>query len=151
MQAISTQKHIRMSPRKLRLVVNMVKHMTPSRAVEVLPFMNKRAALPLQKVIKTAIANAKVKGAEEQSLVFAEIQIGEGPRLKRYRAGSRGRYKPYTHDMAHIRVVVTDEQKEVKNKKKVEKVAEVVETEEIKPVEKKAVVKKARTKKGETK
>lgn len=108
MQAIATQKFIRMSPRKLRVVADMVKSMRPTQAVEALPYIGKRSALPIQKVIKTAIANAKVKGMDEQKLTFAEIQIGEGPRLKRYRAGARGRAKPYTHDMAHIRVIVQE-------------------------------------------
>jgi large subunit ribosomal protein L22 len=108
MEFISTQKFLKMSPRKLRVVANMVRDLTPTRAVELLPNIGRRAAQPIQKVIKTAIANAKVQGVGETNLIFKEIQIGEGPRLKRYHAGSRGRAKPYTHDMAHIRVVLTE-------------------------------------------
>lgn len=141
-QIIATQKYLRMSPRKLRLVVDMVKHLPPTQAVEVLPYMQKRAAMPLHKVIKTAIANAQVKGISAETLKFSEIQIGQGPRLKRFRAGSRGRYKPYTRDMSHIRVVLT------------EKIAakEVVAEEVSKPAPKKRlqlgnVIKKADKKK----
>lgn len=143
MQYISTQKYLRMSPRKLRLVVGMVKHLSPARAVEVLPYMQKRAADPLQKVIKSAIANAQQKGvANIDNLQFSEIQVNEGPRLKRYRAGARGRYKPYTRDMSHIRIVLTDDKPaKVAKKKEVKKETQV---EEIKP--QKAAVKAEKVK-----
>ena len=111
MQAIATQKFVRMSPRKLRVIARAAKNMKPTYAAEVLPMLGRTAAVPVQKVIKTAIANALVKGMEPESLKFVEIQIGEGPRLKRYRAGARGQAKPYTRDMAHIRVIVENEEK----------------------------------------
>lgn len=96
----------------------MIKGLTPERAVEILPYVNKRAALPLQKVIKTAMANAKQQGVNADSkLVFESIQIGQGPRMKRWRPGSRGRIKPYTRDLSHIRVVL----KELEIKKEIKK------------------------------
>jgi len=104
-----------MSPRKLRLVVGMIKGLSPERAVEVLPYVNKRAADPLQKVIKTALANARQQGVKtEAKLAFESIQIGQGPRMKRWRPGSRGRIKPYTRDLSHIRVVLTEAKKNEK-------------------------------------
>ncbi len=115
MQITATQKFIRMSPRKLRLVVGMIKGLSPERAVEVLPYVNKRAADPLQKVIKTALANARQQGVKtEAKLAFESIQIGQGPRMKRWRPGSRGRIKPYTRDLSHIRVVLTEAKKNEK-------------------------------------
>ena len=106
MQIIATQKFIRMAPRKLRLVVPLIKNISPIMAVEVLPHIGKRAAEPLRKVILSAIANAKEKKLSENDLVFKEIQVGEGPRLKRYHAGARGMAKPYKREMSHIRVVL---------------------------------------------
>ena len=106
MDIISTQKFIRMSPRKLRLVADMVRELEPNRAVDTLPHVGKRAAEPLAKVIKTAIANAKQKGFSESDLTFKEIQINEGPTLKRGRAVSRGRWHPIMKRMSHIRVVL---------------------------------------------
>lgn len=127
---ISTQKFLRMSPKKLRVVAHELRKMTPAAAVEVLPYVAKRAAEPIQKTIKSAIANAQMQGAKLEDLVFSEIQIGEGPRLKRGMAASRGRYHPIKKRMAHIRVVlklkaqevkeVKEEKKEVKEVKKVE-------------------------------
>lgn len=106
MRIYSTQKFVRTSPRKLRLVADMVRDLSPVEAIEILPYVKKRAATPLLKVIKTAIANAKQKGIKEDGLVFAEIQIGDGPRLKRGRAVARGRWHPIVKRMSHIRVVL---------------------------------------------
>jgi len=94
------------SPQKLREVVYMIKNLSPVNAVDRLPFTHKKAAEELGKVIKSAVANAKQMGAQESELVFKAIEINEGPRLKRFRAGSRGRAKPYARRMSHIRVVV---------------------------------------------
>lgn len=103
----ATQKFLVMSPRKLRLVVGVIKKMKPVDAVERLPFASKRAAFDLGKVIKSAIANAKNQGVSETDLIFKEIQIGEGPRLKRGKAASRGRWHARHKRMSHIRVVLT--------------------------------------------
>lgn len=100
------KKYVRMSPSKLRLVVAMVKNLSPQEAVERLPFSGKRAALPLQETIKSALANAREKGLKETELSFKEIQVTDGPRLKRGRAGARGRWKPYKRRTSHIRVVL---------------------------------------------
>ena len=119
MQAITTQKFIRTSPRKLRLVAREIVGLKPIEAVEILPHLGKRAAEPLLKAIKTAIANAKAKGANEAELVFKEIQINEGPRLKRGRAVARGRWHPIVKRMSHIRVVVeTKEPKAISQARK---------------------------------
>lgn len=110
MEYISTQKFIRMSPKKIRVVVAAIKKMNPEKAVEVLPYVGKRAAEPLQKTIKSAIANAMQAGAKSSELEFKEIQIGEGPRLKRGMAASKGRYHPILKRMSHIRVVLQTKQ-----------------------------------------
>lgn len=114
MEAKAVQKYIITSPRKLREVVFLIKKMKPAVAIEQLPFSYKRAAEPLVKVIKTAIANATQKGASSDELIFKEIQINEGPRLRRFRAASRGRAKPYKKRMSHIRVVVMTQKPEAK-------------------------------------
>lgn len=107
MDIIAIQKYVRISPQKLRVVVDMIKDLPPTDAVEKLPFVGKKAALPLTKAIKSALANAQVKGAKREELVFKEIQINEGPRLKRGMAGPRGKWKPYQKKMSHIRVILT--------------------------------------------
>ena len=106
MEFIQTQKFIIMTPRKLRLVANLVKGLTPQRAVETLPHLGKRAAEPIKKVIQAAIANAVVSGVSPEKLEIKEIQIGEGPRHKRGRFVAKGASHPYQKKMSHIRVVL---------------------------------------------
>jgi large subunit ribosomal protein L22 len=113
----ATQKYLLMSPRKIRLVVGVIKKMKPAEAIEKLPFVQKRAGAELAKVIKAAVAAAKNAGVSETDLVFKEIQIGEGPRLKRGKAASRGMWHPFKRRMAHIRVVLTTLNKQITNDK----------------------------------
>jgi len=121
----SVQKFLIMSPRKIRLLIPLISKMTPVEATQKLPFIQKRAAGELAKVIKAAIANAKVQGVSDLDLKFKEIQIGEGPRLKRGRAASRGRWHPYVKRMSHIRVVLVTIKKEEVKKEEVKKVEKI--------------------------
>lgn len=105
MEIVQTQKFVRMSPRKLRIVADVVRNIEANKAIELLPFTSKRAAHPLAKVITAAVANAKDRKVEGE-LIVKEVQINEGPTLKRGRAVSRGRWHPYMRRMSHIRVVL---------------------------------------------
>lgn len=111
MQAVSTQKFVRMSPRKLRLVADAVRGKSATEVLEALVFMNKRAARTVEKAIKTAVANAKVKGANAADLVISAIEVSEGPRLKRFRPVSRGQAHGYVRAMSHIKVTVATQSK----------------------------------------
>jgi large subunit ribosomal protein L22 len=106
MDIIASQKYLLLSPRKIRPVVALIKKLSPVEAVERLPFIAKKASEPLAKVIKQALANARNKGLADSDLTFKEIQIGEGPRLKRGRPVSRGQWHPIKKRMSHIRVVL---------------------------------------------
>lgn len=139
MEFKSEQKHLLLSPRKIRPVVDVIKKMTPAKALESLPFIKKRASEYLFKVIKSATANAFQKGADVNNLVFKEIQIGEGPRLKRGQPVSRGRWHPIKKRMSHIKVILMT--KKVPNVAKVSKVSKEIKTEVKKPVAKKTAVK----------
>lgn len=101
-----TQKFVRETPRKLRLVADMVRGLPANDVVAFLPFVQKAAAQTIEKAVKTALAAAKEKGESPDSLVIKEIQINEGPRLKRWRAGARGRAKPYVRRMSHVKIVL---------------------------------------------
>lgn len=132
----ATQKYLIMSPRKLRLVVGLIKKMKPAEAIEKLPFSSRRAAGDLAKVIKSALANAKNQGVSESDLIFKEIQISEGPRLKRGKAASKGSWHPFKKRMSHIRVILTTVVKEEPKAKSEKEVKEVVEKVEKKGTEK---------------
>lgn len=133
MEAVAIQKFIHSTPRKLRLVADMVRKTEPQKALEVLQFTHKAAALDLSKAIQVAVANAKQKGME--NILFKSIEINEGPKMRRYRAGARGRVKPFKRRMAQIRIVLTDnlnvksqsENLKVKEKQKGDETAVVVD------------------------
>ena len=116
MEFITIQKNIQNSPRKLRLVAEMIRKMDPYGALEALQFTRNAAAKPLSKAIKTVVANAGSK----EGLSFKTIEINEGMKMKRYRVGTagRGRSKPYKKRMSHIKIVLTDEVKIQKAKVK---------------------------------
>ena len=122
MEFKSEQKYLILSPRKIRPVVDVIKKLTPAKALEVLPFIKKRASEFVIKVIKSAVANASQKGVDINNLIFKEIQIGEGPRLKRGIAVSRGRWHPIKKRMSHIKVILASkEMAKLENKLKEEK------------------------------
>lgn len=143
MQFKAEQKYLLLSPRKVRPVVDLIKGMNPVFAMDVLLQVNKRAAEPLRKVIGSALASAKIKGVSGESLVFGEIQINEGPRLRRGIAVSRGMWHPIKKRMSHIRVVLTEKTLELK--KEVKK----VDTKKVE-VKKEVETKKVNTKKVES-
>jgi large subunit ribosomal protein L22 len=147
----ATQKFLLVSPRKLRLVVALIKKLKPVDAIEKLPFATRRAATDLAKVIKSALANAKSQGVSETDLIFKEIQIGEGPRLKRGKAASRGRWHPFKHRMSHIRVILTMSDKQTSKSTEVD--SKISKQESNNKTELKEEVKsvKKTVKKGESK
>lgn len=114
MEYTTIQKNISSSPRKLRLVADMVRKMDPYHALDILKFTNRGAATPLAKAIKTVIANA----GRKEGLAFKSLEINEGLTLKRYRVGTAGagRGRPYKKRMSQIKIVLTDEPVEKEQK-----------------------------------
>jgi large subunit ribosomal protein L22 len=116
MDITATAKNIRVSPQKVRLVVNQIKKMAPTEAVQILDYLPQKSSLLLKKVISSAIANAKNNyGIAEDVLKFKEIQVGKGPMFKRYRAVARGRAHSILKRTSHVTVVVTGEKNAPKN------------------------------------
>jgi len=100
-------KYIRMSPFKVRLVANLVKGKQVDDALAQLKFLNKAAADPVAKAIKSAAANAEENfGLNRGDLYVARIQSDAGPMRKWRRFGARGRFKPILKRSAHITVVL---------------------------------------------
>lgn len=133
----------------------MLKKMTPLEAYEKLPFVKKRAAEPLRKAIGTALANAREQGLSDTDLVFKEVQINEGPMLKRWRAGARGMAKPYNRRWSHIRIILETKddaqiKKGKKSKSKIE-TTKVKSKEEVKEAVDKKTTKTKAAKKDTTK
>lgn len=107
------QKFLRTSPRKLRLVANLVKRGSkPQDVLDKLYYVPKRAAGPLIKVVKQAMANATNNmSLLSDSLKIKEIQIGQGPTYKRGRPVSRGRFHQIKKRTSHITVVLEAEER----------------------------------------
>jgi len=103
-------KYVHMSPRKVKLVADLVRGMEVGAALTVLSFSTKAAAVPVSKVIKSAAANAEENyGLSTDELYIAKISADEGPTLKRGRPGPRGRFKPILKRSTHITVVLGTE------------------------------------------
>jgi large subunit ribosomal protein L22 len=109
MEYQATAKYIRISPRKVRLVVDGIRKITPEKALLKLSLMPKRAAEPVVKVLLSAIANAQSKNVDVTRLIFKKIEVMGGPALKRWQAVSRGTAHAYKKRMTHIQIVLSDD------------------------------------------
>lgn len=107
MEFFAKTKSVAISPRKVRLVVRALKNLSLVQVQNVLATLEKRPALVLQKIIKSAIANAIHNGKlKEESLVIKRIEVLDGPALKRFHPSTRGRVHPYKKRTSHITVIV---------------------------------------------
>jgi large subunit ribosomal protein L22 len=147
----SHQKYVLTSPKKIREVVPMIKNLPPREAFDKLPFSGQRAGKILRKVIGTALANAKQKEVKEDSLYFKEIQITDGPILRRWRAGARGMAKPYKRRMSHIRIILGVKEEVAKDAEAKDKVLDRKKSNTEKTEKKSEVVNKRGKKKVSTK
>lgn len=109
METRATSKYIRISPQKVRLVCDQIRGKAVSRALEILQFSPKKAALPVRKALESAIANAEHnEGADIDELKVSAVWVNEGPVLKRWRARAKGRAGSIIKRTSHISVAVSD-------------------------------------------
>lgn len=100
-------KFIRTSPRKIRLIVGLIKGLAPEEAVTTLSHLRQRAATPLLKTFKQAMANAlNNHNLAKDSLLIQSIEVNEGPTYKRWRPVSRGRAHSIFKRTSHIKLVL---------------------------------------------
>jgi large subunit ribosomal protein L22 len=108
-EVTAVEKFIRMSPRKVRLVADLVRGKGVDEAMGILKMTPKDAARAIAKAVNSAAANATQNyGLTREDLYVATIRADEGPTLKRMKAGARGRYKPILKRSAHITVGVAE-------------------------------------------
>ena len=96
----------RQSPRKVRLVARTVRGQRVEDALTTLSFVPKRAALPLQKLLASALANAKNLSLPTENLVVKEITVDAGATLYRSRPRSKGMANPIRKRTSHVSVVL---------------------------------------------
>ncbi|MBP7765224.1 MAG: 50S ribosomal protein L22 [Deltaproteobacteria bacterium] len=109
MEAKAVAKYIRMSPQKVRLVVDLIRGKRVQEARNILLYTRKYAAGIVAKVLKSAVANASQNpNIDENTLYVKEIFVDQGPSLKRWRARAQGRAAGIKKRTSHITVVVDE-------------------------------------------
>lgn len=116
-EAKAVQRHLRKAPRKLRLVVNLVRGEQVDKAIKKLEFTKKGTAVDVIKVIKSAAANIRDRFEEERLdddlLFIKEIYVDEGVTLKRIQPAPMGRAHRINKRSSHITVVVAKKEETV--------------------------------------
>lgn len=109
MEAKAVAKYIRMSPRKARHVIDLIRGKNINEALAILKFTPNKAADPITKVVKSAAANAEHNlELDKERLYIAEAYIDQGPTLKRYKPRAMGRADVIRKKTSHITVVVKE-------------------------------------------
>ena len=110
MQVRAEARYLRMSPQKARLVIDLIRGQKAGEAIHILKATNKRASASIEKVLRSAIANAENRhnDVDVDQLLVVGAYVNEGPRMKRLRAAPMGRAYRYQRRMAHIVVEVGD-------------------------------------------
>jgi large subunit ribosomal protein L22 len=120
MEVTAKAKYIRMSPRKVRAVADVIRGLNLSEAFDQLQFTQKHAVKPITKLLKSAMANADHNlEIKEDNLYIKAITVGEGPTLKRWKPRARGRATPIRKRTSHIELILAEiKEGEGKSKKK---------------------------------
>lgn len=121
--------YLRIAPRKVRLLTNLIQGKKVEEARAILNFSLKRGSRPLLKLLESAVASARHNfRLEEESLWISEVRVDEGPKLKRWRARARGRAAEIQKKTCHITLILSGEEKKITKPK--EEVSERGETRE---------------------
>ena len=109
MEVHARGKNVRIAPRKVRLVLQPIKGRRIAEAVAILQNLPMPVARKVEKIVKSAAANAENNyQLSPEDLRITQAYANEGSRMRRFRAGPRGRAKPWTRRFAHITIVVED-------------------------------------------
>ena len=135
-------RYLRTAPRKVRQVADLIRGKKAEEAGTLLNFARKKAAQPLLKLLKSALANAKNNlQLDPVNLFISEIKVDEGPKYKRWRARARGQAYEIQKKTSHIVLIL----KEIESRSKKVKRTRKTKTEEVEKMEK--VEKAAKTEK----
>ena len=113
MEVRAMTKYLPISPRKLRLVCDKVRGMDAQEALIVLDFMPQKGSAFVSKTLNSAMANAANNfDLNPDDLYVSKIYAGDGPTLKRFKAGARGRYKPRLKRTSHLWVILAEREED---------------------------------------
>ena len=110
MEARATLKFLRISPRKVKIVLDLIRGVDAAKAMAILKFTPKAACEPLEKLLASAMANAEVKNMDVSKLYVATCYAGPGPILKRIRPKDHGRAHRILKRTTHITLVLREKE-----------------------------------------
>ncbi|PIZ64965.1 hypothetical protein CO051_04985 [Candidatus Roizmanbacteria bacterium CG_4_9_14_0_2_um_filter_39_13] len=112
MESLTYIKNVKSTPKKLRMIRDLIVQMEPHDALDYLMYATSKASNIYYKAVQSAIANATLASkVSPDMLKFKLLTIEEGRTLKRHHAGSKGMAKPILKNFAHIKIILESEQK----------------------------------------
>lgn len=109
MEAKAIARYIRISSRKINYVLDLIRNKPLEEAIDILSLTPKAAAVPIRKVLESAVSNAVENfDMDEEDLFISSIYVNEGPTMKRFRARARGRAARIRKRTSHITAIVSD-------------------------------------------
>ena len=109
MEATAKATYVRISPRKVQIVLDLIRNQPADKAMAILQYTPKAACEPVMKVLKSAIANAENNnGMKAENLYVAECYANKGPTMKRIRPRAQGRAYRIEKRMSHITIVLDE-------------------------------------------
>lgn len=113
MEVKASATHVRIAPRKVRVVVDLIRGKDIGEALAILRNTPKAASPLVEKVLNSAVANAEHNyNFDADNLYVAKVFVDQGPSLKRYRARARGMASRILKKTSHITLMVAEKQKE---------------------------------------
>lgn len=106
MEAKAQARYVRVSPRKARMVLNMIRGKKVERAREILAFSDRNISEVIEKCLNSAVSNAEREGVRVENLVVRTTYADEGPTMKRIRPRAKGTASPILKRSSHITVIV---------------------------------------------
>ncbi len=118
MGVVAKLRYLRIAPRKVRLVADLIRGKSIEEAQDILNFTTKRAAKSILKLLKTAISDARHNfNLEAKKLYISKILVDEGPKLKRIMPRGRGHSSEIQKKTSHITLVLEEKKPEIKKLK----------------------------------
>ena len=108
MEATAKVTFVRIAPRKVQIVLDLIRNQPVDKAMAILKHTPKAACEVLEKLLKSAIANAEGKDMDTSKLVVSECSVSQGPTLKRIRPMSKGRAYRVNKHTSHITLVLRE-------------------------------------------
>lgn len=108
-QAKAVARYVRIAPRKARLVIDLIRGKSVGEALAILKFTPRAASPIIEKVLKSAVANAEHNyNLSSENLIVSKALVDEGPTMKRFRPRAQGRASRINKRTSHITLVVSE-------------------------------------------